>query len=207
MELSWESKPSGSVMPRFEGGSTGQSSPTPADAAVGAVGNGCSVLVVEPSLDELLVVLSRLTTRGFRVTVAETFAQAKPLLLSQPPSVLVTALRLGAYNGLHLVLRGKAVRPDMAALVTSTVDDVVLRADAEGMGATFIVTPVSEHDLIAAVLQTVFRRDGSLEPIRPPFERRLGERRVQSGSYSDERRTADRRRVLPWMSTGPGAPA
>jgi two-component system, response regulator RegA len=199
-----ELKPSGCVMSRSESESNGHLSPVSADS--NGLGNGCSVLIVEPSLDELLVLMSRLTTRGFRVTVAETFAQAKPLLLSQPPSVLMTALRLGAYNGLHLVLRAKTIRPEIAALVTCRADDIVLRADAEAMGATFIVTPIAEKDLIAAVLQTISRGQAATPPIRPPFERRLGERRAAVESFDDERRSTDRRRVLPWMTEGSSSP-
>jgi len=157
-----------------------------------------SVLVVEPSLDELLVVMSRLATAGFRVTVAESFAQARPFLGAQPPALLITALRLGAYNGLHLVLRGKAIDPHMRAVVTTNRPDMVLQADAEAMGATFLVTPVDERELLGAVLQTAFKLDGSA-PIRPPFERRLHERRGSLSLVARERRVADRRRSLPWL--------
>jgi DNA-binding NtrC family response regulator len=174
---------------------------TPRPAAPEATSR-LSVLVVEPCLNETLLVMTRLTTAGFDVTVAETFVQAKPLLSAQPPAVLLTAVRLGAHNGLHLVLRGKSTRPEMAALVTAPHDDVVLRADAEAMGATFLVTPLGERDLIAAVLQTFFRRDHASGPIRPPFERRVGERRLSGTSSDHERRSSDRRKVLPWLATG-----
>jgi DNA-binding NtrC family response regulator len=157
-----------------------------------------SVLIVEPALEELLQITSRLTSAGFRVTAAESFAQAKPLLDSQPPSILVTAVRLEAYNGLHLVLRAKAVRPSIAAVVTSATEDPVLRADAEAMGATFIVTPVDEKDLVAAIFQTLFRRDETA-PIRPPYERRVRDRRATVELFDeDDRRSAERRRERPW---------
>lgn len=164
-------------------------------------GAGLSVLVVEPILDELLTTMSRLTSAGFRLTVADSFAHAKPLLLSQPPAVLLASVRLAAYNGLQLVMRGKMIRPHMATLLMSPSDDVVLRADAESMGATFLVRPLAEHDLIAAILRTVFRRDPADRPIRPPFERRRRERRapVQPAQSVPERE--DRRRLLPWLAT------
>jgi DNA-binding response OmpR family regulator len=173
--------------------------PLPANSPVSTTPDSLSVLVVEPSLEALLVVTTTLTAAGFRVTAAESFAQAKPILASQPPAILVTAVRLGAYNGLHLVLRAKTARQEIAALVLSSENDPVLRTDAEAMGATFVVTPVPEKDLIAAVLQTLFRADASAAPIRPPFERRLGERRTGESrsaqeSLEDERRSAERRR-------------
>lgn len=155
-----------------------------------------SVLVVEPTLAELLPLVSTLSRAGFHVSAAQTFQQARSLLTSQQPSILVTALRLGAYNGLHLVLRGKAIRPEMAALVLSTEADVVLQAEAEAMGATFIVKPITERELLAAVGQTFFRRDPS-SPVRRPFERRQRERRAQVATVTPEQRTAERRRIWP----------
>jgi DNA-binding response OmpR family regulator len=155
-----------------------------------------TLLVVEPTLADLLVVVSTMSHAGFYVTAAETFEQARPFLTPQHPSVLVTALRLGAYNGLHLVLRGKAMRPQMAALVLSDDADAVLQAEAEAMGATFMVKPIAERELLAAVCQTLFRRDSS-SPIRPPFERRQWERRIQVATVTPEQRIADRRRIWP----------
>ena len=157
-----------------------------------------SVLIVEPVLDELLRLMSTLTGVGFEVTAAETFAEAKPLLHTQPPSLLFTAVRLGVYNGLHLVLRGKSLRPEMAAVVTSPTADPVLQADAEAMGATFIVNPLPASDCIAAVLQTLFRVDQSGGPIRPPYERRR-QNGVASAVPGTPARGVERRRHLPWL--------
>ena len=167
---------------------------TASDFAVSALLDTPSVVVVEPSLDDLLPLVGALTAAGFQVTSAGTFIQARELLNSQPPSILVTTLRLGLYNGLHLVLRGKVAKPEMAALVTSPVADPVLQADAEAMGATFMLKPVTERDLIAAALRTLYSSDRSLAPLRPPFERRASERRVLQGSFDPGRRVAERRR-------------
>jgi DNA-binding response OmpR family regulator len=158
-----------------------------------------SLLVVEPSIDELLALVATLSRAGFNVTAAQSFEEARPYLAARPPWVLVTALRLGIYNGLHLVVRGKAVRPDMATLVMSTIPDLVLQSEADALGATFLVKPLPPRDLIAAVLQTIFRRDATAPPLRPPFERRLTERRANVVSFNPDRRHSDRRRILPWL--------
>jgi DNA-binding NtrC family response regulator len=153
-----------------------------------------SVLLVEPSLDELLPVVATLTAAGFHVTAAGNFAQARALLDTHLPSMLVTAVRLGLYNGLHLVIRGMAVKPDLAAIVTSEMADPVLHSYAESMGATFMVKPIPAKDLIAAALRTIFARDTSSGAIRPPYERRVHERRRSEHSHGSERRVAERRR-------------
>jgi DNA-binding NtrC family response regulator len=156
-----------------------------------------SILIVEPSLDDLLQSVLMMSRMGLHVTAAATFAQAKQLLNTSPPSVLFTALRLGIYNGLHLVLHGKSSRPSLAALVAAPVADPVLQADAEAMGATFLVKPFSERELIGALMQTLFRRDAESQPIRPPYERRQSQRRESELPVSPDRRASDRRRV-PW---------
>jgi len=152
-----------------------------------------AALVVDPSLQEALSTVALLTGRGFEVTVAESFAKAKERLNARVPSLLITEIRLGEYNGLHLVLRGKAQRPSMAALVTSSVADPVLQADAEAMGATFLVKPTDEKNLLAAVLRTMFQRDRAEGPVRAPFERRQSERRAAIVVIGPERRHSERR--------------
>jgi DNA-binding response OmpR family regulator len=160
-----------------------------------------SALIVSPVLDELVHLVSLLTGSGFRVTAAENFVQAKALLSTQPPSILITSLQLGDYNGLHLVLRGRSARPDMVALITSTTADAGLHADAEAMGATFMLMPVSGPEFIAAVLRTLSRSDPSEPPVRPPFERRSRERRGTVVPFNAERRGGDRRRGPFWLAS------
>jgi DNA-binding NtrC family response regulator len=153
-----------------------------------------TALVVEPSLGETMAIVAMLSSLGFRVTVSDSFQEAKTQLMMRP-LLLVTELRLGEYNGLHLVLRGKAVRPDMEAIVTSHVTDTVLSAEAERLGATFVPKNVPDHELRAAICRTLFRGPGSAEPIRSPFERRKGDRRNrQSAEHDPERRVGERRR-------------
>lgn len=156
--------------------------------------SAASALVVEPSLADAVSIVSLLSQLGFRVTVSDDFLEAKSRLLMRP-TLLVTALRLGEYNGLHLVLRGKAVRPDMAAIVTSPTSDPVLYAEAERLGATFVLKTVTVDEFRAAVCRTIFQRSDSPQQIRPPFERRTGSRRTAyAASHEPERRVAERRR-------------
>lgn len=151
-----------------------------------------SAIVVEHHLPTALMVLSVLAANDFHVTTSASYLAAKQCVTGRAPDLLVTALALGEYNGLGLVLRGKAHNPNMAAVVISTLNDAVLQADAESMGATFVNTPVCETELKAAVLRTLFRQpdDG---PIRAPFERRLEQRRQVPFLAGYERRISERR--------------
>jgi DNA-binding NtrC family response regulator len=157
-----------------------------------------TALVVASALADAITIAAALGSLQFRVTIAETFAKAKERLNTRPPHLLIADVRLGEYNGLQLVLRAKSLRPDAAAIVTSSTADAVLQADAEAMGATFVVTPVNATELTAVVLRTMFQtRAGQTDaPIRPRFERRAGERRAAAVAVTADRRRRDRRRDL-----------
>lgn len=154
-----------------------------------------SAVLVVPNPADVAPLTLGLSPSEFRVTVLHNFADAKAFLDVQPPDLLITELRLGEYNGLHLVLRGKAARSDMAALVLSDLE--ILQSEAERLGATFIVKPISSRDLAAAVVRTLHRHEDA-PPVRPPYERRSADRR-QAGSSKlplRERRTGERRRAF-----------
>jgi len=155
---------------------------------------GPTALVVEPSLAEALSLHSVLSELGFQVTVSDNFNDAKARL---GPSItlLVTELRLNEYNGLHLVFRAKSVRRQMAAIIRTQISDPLLQLEAERMGATFVLKAAGAAEFRAAVCRTLFRSPDSVDPIRPPFERRHDDRRV-THSPSDvhhERRVHERR--------------
>jgi DNA-binding NtrC family response regulator len=130
-------------------------------------------LVIAPALPDLLAVLSTLPAMGFDVTVAEKFQDAKESLASSRPALFVTGIKLGNYNGLHLVLRGTTAWPGLPCIVVAETADPVLRDEAERLGATFVVMPAPHNELAAAVSRTVLRPAGlPFSPIRPPYERR-----------------------------------
>ena len=154
-----------------------------------------STLIVEPSLDDLPSFVLCLSEAGFRVTAAATYLQARTLLDARAASLLITEVRLGAYNGLHLVIRAKTATPPIPAIVMSSMDDPVLRAETEAMGATFLVKPFAGTELRAAALRTMLG-DPHGAPPRAPFERRESERRRDATPCPRERRVGERRRRL-----------
>src|SRR6266478_2163049 len=85
-----------------------------------------SALVVEPNGSDMALIKSALTWAGFTVTGADNFKDAGNLLIEAPPSLLVTEIRLGAYNGLQLAYRGKSMKPPMTIVLTSAYRDPVL---------------------------------------------------------------------------------
>jgi two-component system response regulator RegA len=153
-----------------------------------------TALVVEPSVAETLSLVSSLSDMGFQVTVSDNFRDARARLMSAP-ALLITELRLGEYNGLHLVFRAKSIRPDIAAIIRTQIADPLLQLEAERMGATFVLKTTSPEEFRAAVARTLLRKPDSFDPIRPPFERRKRDRREAqpSDGTMPERRVGERR--------------
>jgi adenylate cyclase len=110
-----------------------------------------SILVVDDQPLNAARLERPLTNAGYDVTVATTFEAAKQALDARPPHLLIAAERLGHFNGLHLVLRGRLDHPDMAAIVTAGCKDPVLEAEATTFGASCIVQPGNPSELLAAV--------------------------------------------------------
>src|SRR5206468_12173512 len=118
------------------------------------------------------------------VTRAGSFDEAWQQLVRVKPDVLITAVRLDGYNGLHLVIRSRETLPDLVAIVTNPVPDVVLQADAAAYNAVWLVYPIDVQpllDLLARMLgarpaprrSTVPRR-WSRRLVTQPFEAVLG---------------------------------
>ena len=167
-----------------------------------------SALVVEPNQLDFIATVSALTEAGFRVSGTDNYLDAKALLTTEPPLIVVTEVRLGAYNGLQLALRVRSTMPRVSVIVTTGYSDSVLQRDAEQAGATFAQKPLPAAELMAAVYRTLLRQrpeSGVIEPIRPPFERRHAERRQSAEGVSVERRVLNRRRDITGLLVRPAA--
>ena len=115
-----------------------------------------SILLVDDDLS-LLGALSRfLSDNGFQVVPCSSFEDAKREIATHCPDIVITDVRLGAFNGLQLALLARDVRPDTRLVVFSGFDDPVLKEEARRIGAVYLVKPVSAHALVCEL-----RRDGS----------------------------------------------
>ena len=78
---------------------------------------------------------------GFAVTNSGGFEDAMLCVRTAAPDLVITNVRLGAYNGLHLIMRIRAVHPQTAAILTCAAHDPVLQSDAAAFGAEYAVAP------------------------------------------------------------------
>jgi DNA-binding NtrC family response regulator len=88
---------------------------------------------------------------GYATLEAAAFDQARRLLAAGPPDVLVVGLRLGAFNGLHLVITARAVHPALRAVLTTSAEDAALEREARQADAAYVVKPILRDALLAAV--------------------------------------------------------
>jgi PleD family two-component response regulator len=110
-----------------------------------------SIVVVEADPSELLRLVKTLQTAGYQVRGVSQFDEAKRVLADAPPSLLIAGVRLGAYNGLHLILRGRIAHPEMNAILTNHVLDPVLKAEAERQRAVYLLRPWTDQTLLGIV--------------------------------------------------------
>ena len=110
-----------------------------------------SALVVDHDLRGRATHRSILTSAGFDVCEADSFGQAKQMLISQPPDVLVTALRLGAFNGLQLAIRHVSAGRKNLSIVFDELSNPSTAKEAASLGAVYLVKPPHPSALLAAV--------------------------------------------------------
>jgi ActR/RegA family two-component response regulator len=97
-----------------------------------------------------------LSTAGFRVITSGSFEDGKALLAAAvPPALLIVSVRLGAYNGLHLVIRGKLDHPEMAAIVASETFDATLEDEVRSYGAIYLSGPADRETLVVRAVQVL----------------------------------------------------
>lgn len=109
-----------------------------------------TILLVEDD-DATRVGLSTLLQRaGYEVVASESVQEGRNLLKEDSPDLLITDVRLGAFNGLQLL--AMSPRP-IPAIVTTGFPDPVLEAEARQLGAKFLLKPVEPGNLLALVAE------------------------------------------------------
>ena len=119
-----------------------------------------TVLIVDPDAGFQRGLVDLLTSAGYHPVVADGFEPAVQLLKSARPDLLITVVRLGPFNGLHLVVRGRASNPRMAALVVDDSRDSVLEQESRKVGATaYLAKPVDRDGLLRRVAEALAGRE------------------------------------------------
>ena len=110
-----------------------------------------AILVVDGNASELASLVKSLRTAGYGAVGTYTFETAKRLLHTQWYDLLITDLRLGAYNGLHLVFHSRVLNPAATAIVLSPIPDVSIQSEMRRFGAHFVAGPLESDRMLALV--------------------------------------------------------
>jgi two-component system response regulator YesN len=114
------------------------------NAAVGSK----RVLIVENDERLLQALQMTLAEAGHDVVGCLGFGDARRYLAGHSPDFLLTEIRLGAFNGLHLAHLVKSTHPNTSVLIISGYDDPVLRNEAAVCGADYRLKPVSSGEIL-----------------------------------------------------------
>ena len=109
-----------------------------------------TILLVEDD-DSTRIGLSTLLERaGYDVVATESVQGGRSVLEDTAPDLLITDVRLGAFNGLQLI--AMSPRP-IPAIVTTGFPDPVLEAEARQFGARFLIKPIEPAGLLTLVAE------------------------------------------------------
>ena len=110
-----------------------------------------AVLVVDGNTKGLASLVEPLRKAGYRTVGTASFETARHLLRTQWYDLLITELRLAAYNGLHLVLHSRVVNPAATAIIVAAIADDSSEVEARRLGAHYVAKPVNAETLLALV--------------------------------------------------------
>jgi DNA-binding response OmpR family regulator len=126
------------------------------------------VLVVAPSSDVAETIIGWLSAAGYETIRVSDFAGAKAQLDLHPPDLLITELKLGAFNGLHLAIRARVSGAGTRTIVVGEPDRI-LEAEAQREGARYLTRPLDEDVFMDAVRESL----GAYRPARRSPRKRV----------------------------------
>ena len=130
-----------------------------------------TVLLVSPTPSIAKTLSSAIRRMGHHVLVTKTFEGAKRYL-SAMPHLLVTELKLGAYNGLHLALRAGAT--DIPAMV---IADDTYEHEVEQIGAVRLSAESAAGDSFRTQVIRLLQGIGAAHAVFPWYDDRDVEER------------------------------
>jgi DNA-binding NtrC family response regulator len=113
------------------------------------------ILVVDDDRQVLKYLSEMLQEAGFDTVACERYQDAKSMLGTSRPDLLLTDIRLGAYNGLQLGIYARDHHPGLPVIVLTGYEDPTLRDEAQKSGAVFLVKPVTRVSLLDAIAKSL----------------------------------------------------
>jgi DNA-binding response OmpR family regulator len=119
-----------------------------------------TLLIVDPDTSSQRAAAEALRAGRYRTITANGFARGRQLLEMARPDLLITVVRLGKFNGVQLVVLGRASDTRLSALVVDDKHDVAIEREAFNAGAIgYLVKPIRPADLLARVAAALAGRE------------------------------------------------
>jgi DNA-binding response OmpR family regulator len=131
------------------------------------------ILVVDDDRATRVGLVALLESEGYEVIAADNLKAARKALAEDAPTLLITDVRLGEFNGLHLAA---ANRRKVPIIVITGYPDPVLEETARDFDAEFLLKPIKPSGLLSLVerkLSEVAAQEGPFQPSRRWPRKRL----------------------------------
>jgi len=122
-----------------------------------------NILIVEDDRPSLEGFMALMADAGYDVIGAHSFEEGR-VALNRAPDVILTDVRLGQYNGLQLIIRGRLVNPGLRAIVVTGHPDPVVQREAEALRAVHLEKPSDPQQLLDEVAHAVADVDADTDP-------------------------------------------
>ncbi len=109
------------------------------------------ILIVDENAAVLAAMVAALTEAGHTAIGAPSFRDGIRALTSSAPALLISSVRLGPFNGLHLLMRGRAEHPGLPAILIGPPSDVVA-GEARAMGAAVYLPQPVDMDVLTTLV-------------------------------------------------------
>ena len=110
-----------------------------------------TILVVDTDTQRRSWTIDVLQRAEYSATGAASFKAARGLLGRRRYDLLITNLRLQAYNGLHLILESRVFYPHTPAIIIDSLADASNEREARRLGAAYLGTLPDAGRLMALV--------------------------------------------------------
>jgi len=124
-----------------------------------------TVLIVDEQTQVASSMAAAVVRGGYQARTAHTFHEAMAFLQREEPAAIVVSVELGAFNGLHLLIRAGALYPSAKVVVVGPASRG-LEEEARALGAgAYLARPCAPETAMSMVHALLF----SLAPfIIPP---------------------------------------
>jgi DNA-binding response OmpR family regulator len=118
------------------------------------------ILVVDDDRATRVGLVALLDAAGYLASGVDSLKAARQAIAESPPDLLITDIRLGEFNGLHLAA---ANRTEVPVIVITGYPDPVLEEVARTFNADFLLKPIRPSELLAHVERILAQRQENPE--------------------------------------------